>query len=60
MASHWLSCLARLVPLHQPRAIDRLIADGLVEPATTAKQSREHPAIESEGTVSDLVAEQRR
>lgn len=52
--------VARLVPLQQPRTLDRLIAEGLVTPARTPKRTRTAPPITAEGTVSDLVAEQRR
>ena len=43
-----------------PSALDRLIADGLVTPALVAKRQRIAPLITANGTVSDLVAEQRR
>ena len=52
--------VARLVPLQQPRTLDRLIAEGLVTPARTPKRTRTAQPITAEGTVSDLVAEQRR
>ena len=52
--------IARLVPLDQPRPLDRLIAEGLVTPARTPKRSRPSGAVASSGSVSDLVAEQRR
>ena len=52
--------VALLVPLDRPRALDRLIAEGLVKPARTPKQARSTRGIRSKGTVSDLVAEQRR
>jgi prevent-host-death family protein len=51
--------VARLVPLDQPRALDRLVAEGLVTPAPAAKRSRTPLRITAKGTVSDLVAEQR-
>lgn len=51
--------VARLVPLDQPRTLDRLIAEGLVAPASVKKRPRPRP-IRTKGTVSDLVAEQRR
>ena len=41
-------------------ALDRLIADGLVTPAPVAKRQRTAPLITADGTVSDLVTEQRR
>ncbi|MGB3411457.1 MAG: type II toxin-antitoxin system prevent-host-death family antitoxin [Microthrixaceae bacterium] len=52
--------VARLVPLDRPRPLDRLIAEGLATPAKSAKRSRSAGGIASQGTVSDLVAEQRR
>lgn len=52
--------VARLVPLAQPRPLDRLIAEGLVTPAEKRKRSRTPKPITTRGTVSDLVAEQRR
>jgi prevent-host-death family protein len=51
--------VARLVPLDQPRALDRLVAEGLVTAAPATKRSRRPPRITAKGTVSDLVAEQR-
>lgn len=51
--------VARLVPLDQPRTLDRLIADGLVTPAVVTKRPRTARRIATKGTVSDLVAEQR-
>jgi prevent-host-death family protein len=52
--------VARLVPLEQPRLLDRLIAEGLVTPAATRKRPRTAQPIVARGTVSDLVADQRR
>lgn len=52
--------VARLVPLDQPRVLDRLVSEGLVSPALQPKQRRSVPRIRANGTVSDLVAEQRR
>ena len=51
--------VARLVPLDRPRAIDRLINEGIISPAEQSKQHRATPHISANGTVSDLVAEQR-
>jgi prevent-host-death family protein len=51
--------VARLVPLDQPRVIDRLIAEGLISSAENNKQKRPLRRIRTKGTVSDLVAEQR-
>jgi len=52
--------VARLVPLDHPRTLDRLIAEGLVTPAVVTKRARTARRIATKGTVSDLVAEQRR
>ena len=51
--------VARLVGLDRERALDRLVAEGLV---TRASQARRRPGrrVAAEGTVSDLVAQQRR
>ena len=51
--------VALLVGIHEPRTIDRLVDDGLVMPAPTAKTRLSHTKVKSKGTVSDLVAEQR-
>ncbi len=51
--------VARLVPLDQPRTIDRLVAEGLVTPASVAKRPRTPLRVNAKGTVSDLVADQR-
>jgi prevent-host-death family protein len=52
--------VARLVPLDRPRPLDRLIAEGLVTPGRTAKRPRTSRPLKAKGSVSDLVAEQRR
>jgi len=54
------NAVARLIPLNQPRAIDRLINDGTISPAKQPKRRRTAPRINARGTVSDLVAEQRK
>ena len=51
--------VALLVPLLGQRPIDRLVADGLVVPARTKKRHRPRP-VEASGSVSDLIADQRR
>ena len=51
--------IARVLPMSGERTIDRLIREGRVTPAKTPKQPAPHP-IKTAGTVSDLVAEQRR
>lgn len=52
--------VARLVPLDRKRPLDRLVAEGLVTPAGSRKRPRAQQPIAARGTVSDLVAEQRR
>jgi prevent-host-death family protein len=51
--------IARVLPLGTERVLDRLIAEGVVTPAQRPK-SRARKPIKSKGTVSDLVADQRR
>jgi len=51
---------ARIVPIAGGRALDRAIADGLVTPTSLPPRTRPAERIRSRGTVSDLVAEQRR
>ena len=51
--------VARIVPVDEPSPLERLIAEGLVQPARQRKRSAPRP-VEASGTVSDLVAEQRR
>lgn len=50
--------IARIVPVG-PSTLDRLIAEGRVIPAKRPKRPARRP-IKAKGTVSDLVAEQRR
>jgi prevent-host-death family protein len=51
--------VARIVPVDEPDPLERLIAEGLVQPARQRRRSAPQPVVAS-GTVSDLVAEQRR
>ncbi|WP_448638614.1 type II toxin-antitoxin system Phd/YefM family antitoxin [Geodermatophilus sp. URMC 63] len=51
--------VARIVPVDRPTTLERLIADGVVQPPRTAKRPAPTP-LDVSGTVSDLVAEQRR
>lgn len=51
--------IARVVPMSGERTIDRLIREGKVTPPKTRARSRPTP-IKAAGTVSDLVADQRR
>jgi prevent-host-death family protein len=52
--------VARLVPLDAPRALDRLIADGVVTPARSTTRRQPRRRVQATGAVSDLVADQRR
>lgn len=51
--------IARIVPAEEPTTLERLIREGLVRPAKRGKRSVPDP-VRTKGTVSDLVAEQRR
>lgn len=51
--------IARVLPMNGERTIDRLIAQGLVTPAKQRRRVRPKP-LKTAGTVSDLVADQRR
>ena len=53
------SAVARVLPVGTERVLDRLINEGLVTPAPQTKRPAGAP-IKGTGTVSDLVAEQRR
>ena len=52
--------VARIVPADGLRKIDRLIAAGLIQPAPKPWRGPPPRPIKAKGTVSDLVAEQRR
>jgi prevent-host-death family protein len=51
--------VARIIPLDRPRTIDRLVAEGLVRPATARDRTLPR-RVKARGGASDLVAEQRR
>ena len=51
--------IAQIVPVGQLTALERLIAEGRVRAARVRKQPAPDP-VASTGTVSDLIAEQRR
>jgi prevent-host-death family protein len=51
--------IARVVPLGAERLLEQLIAEGVVTPATRKRRAPAKP-IKTKGTVSDLVAKQRR
>lgn len=51
--------VARIVPVGEPTALERLRAEGRVRPAQRAKRPAPEPVVAA-GTVSDLVGDQRR
>jgi antitoxin (DNA-binding transcriptional repressor) of toxin-antitoxin stability system len=51
--------IARILPAGEPTALERLIAEGRVRPGKRRKRLAPRP-VDAAGTVSDLVAEQRR
>lgn len=51
--------VARVVAVGGERVLDRLIAEGVVTRAERPKRGAAHP-VKAKGTVSDLVADQRR
>ena len=50
--------IARVLPIGHERALDRLIAEGVVTRARRPKESAGKP-LKTKGIVSDLVGEQR-
>ena len=51
--------IARMLPVGGERALNRLIAEGVVTPAQRPKRRATNP-IKTKGRVSDLFADQRR
>lgn len=51
--------IARIVPVDRPSPLEQLISEGRVTPARRRKSPSREP-VKTDGTVSDLVAEQRR
>lgn len=51
--------IARIVPVDEPIPLERLTSEGGVQRARQRERSAPQP-VEASGTVSDLVAEQRR
>jgi prevent-host-death family protein len=51
--------VARMLPMSGERTIDRLVREGKVTAATRRRRSLPTP-LKTKGTVSDLVADQRR
>jgi prevent-host-death family protein len=52
--------VARIVPIDQPRVLDRLIEQGRVTPAQQADRRRPRRRIKASGEVSPLVVDQQR
>lgn len=53
--------IARLIGVSSPLPLERLIAESVVTPAKRPRRrDRAHRKVRARGTVSDLVAEQRR
>ena len=52
--------IARVVPVAQPRAYDRLVSEGLIEPAEATERTRPERRVEADSPVSSLVEDQRR
>lgn len=53
--------IARLIGVAAPPPLERLIAEGVVSPAKRPRRrDRAHRKVRTRGTVSDLIAEQRR
>ena len=50
--------VARIVPIDEPNPLERLIAEGVVQPATEKQRSLPDP-VKASGSVSELIAEQR-
>lgn len=51
--------IARIVPFDGPTTLERLIAEGRVQPAKRRKRPAPEP-VPTQGTVSDLIPDQRR
>ena len=51
--------IARIVPVHQPTKLEQLRSEGRIQRARTRKQPAPAP-MATDGTVSDLISEQRR
>lgn len=53
------NAIARVVPFDHERSWDRLVREGLIEPAQRERAGLP-PRVGADGSVSDLVADQRR
>ena len=54
------SAVARIVPVAGGRALDRLVAEGIVTLAAKSSRPRPTHRVRARGEISDLVGEQRR
>ncbi len=54
------TAVARVVPIEQPRPYDRLVAEGIIEPSRSSERTRPSRRVTADGSVSELVADQRR
>lgn len=54
------TAIARILPIDEMRPYDRLVRDGLIEPAPRGTRHRPQRPLRTKGPVSDLVADQRR
>lgn len=54
------TAIARVVPIGQPRAYDRLVEEGLIEPSRAGGRTRPGQRVEVEAPVSALASDQRR
>lgn len=54
------TAVARIIPVTRPRPLDQLIEEGLVERAPVGRRTRPAHQVATRGTISDLVADQRR
>lgn len=54
------TAVARVVPFEEPRPYDRLVAEGVIRPSKASERTRPQERVEADGSVSELVADQRR
>lgn len=54
------TAVARIVPVEQPRPYDRLVAEGVIEPSVAEARTRPAKRVKADGSVSELVGDQRR
>jgi len=54
------TAIARVVPIGGVRAYDELVAAGVIEPSQAKRRTRPDVRVVPDGSVSELVADQRR